>query len=100
MQCHQPGAAQLTHTQNKGCFMNAKTITSILLVFASLTAQAQNSITVIDAARVFDGERMHTNWLVAVEGSRRQFLFLFQSPTIYRVKIRRLQKYQSIYLAE
>jgi imidazolonepropionase-like amidohydrolase len=50
--------------------MNAKTITSILFVFASLAVQAQSSITVFNAARVFDGERMHTDWLVAVEGSQ------------------------------
>jgi imidazolonepropionase-like amidohydrolase len=50
--------------------MNAKTITSILFVFASLAVQAQSSITVFNAALVFDGERMHTDWLVAVEGSQ------------------------------
>lgn len=50
--------------------MNIRSIASIFLVFAALSGQAQESVTVLNAARVFDGERMHTDWLVVVEGRK------------------------------
>lgn len=50
--------------------MNIRSIASIFLVFVALSGQAQESVTVLNAARVFDGERMHTDWLVAVEGRK------------------------------
>ncbi len=55
---------------HKGCLMNIRSIASIFLVFVALSGQAQESVTVLNAARVFDGERMHTDWLVAVEGRK------------------------------
>lgn len=55
---------------HKGYLMNIRSIASIFLVFAALSGQAQESVTVLNAARVFDGERMHTDWLVAVEGRK------------------------------
>lgn len=50
--------------------MNIRSIASIFLVFVALSGQAQESVTVLNAARVFDGERMHTDWLVVVEGRK------------------------------
>jgi len=55
---------------HKGYLMNIRSIASIFLVFVALSGQAQESVTVLNAARVFDGERMHTDWLVAVEGRK------------------------------
>jgi imidazolonepropionase-like amidohydrolase len=48
--------------------MKIKSIIAILLVLASIVGNTQEPVTVLNAARVFDGERTHTDWLVAVEG--------------------------------
>lgn len=47
-----------------------KTIFSCLLlvIFSSTSIHAQEAVTLLRADRVFDGERMHSEWVVAVRG--------------------------------
>ena len=40
----------------------------LLSLLAGLPAQADETLTVLKASRVFDGESMHTDWVVVVEG--------------------------------
>jgi len=39
-------------------------------LLVSLVAQAVEPVTLFKAARVFDGEQMHTNWVVAIAGDK------------------------------
>jgi len=49
--------------------MNFEKTLLILYLLVSCTAHAEERITVFSPARVFDGDLMHTDWLVAISGS-------------------------------
>lgn len=48
--------------------MKINTLPLLFSLLASLAVQAGEPVTLFKATRVFDGEQMHTNWLVAIEG--------------------------------
>lgn len=50
--------------------MKLRSIALLLSLFVSLAAPAADSVTVFKADRVFDGEQMQTNWLVAIAGDK------------------------------
>jgi len=50
--------------------MNIKTCLLFFLLAAPLSASAAESVTVLRPARLFDGERMHDDWLIAVAGEK------------------------------
>lgn len=47
-----------------------KTTTLLFLLLGSFPVCAQEPVTLFRAARVFDGEQMHTGWLVAIAGEK------------------------------
>lgn len=48
--------------------MNLIVSVFLLVLFSLSTVDAEQPITLLKAGRVFDGERMHTDWVVAVKG--------------------------------
>lgn len=50
--------------------MKLKTTILLLTLLGPVAAQAAEPVTVFKAARVFDGEHMHGDWLVAVAGDK------------------------------
>ncbi len=50
--------------------MKLKSITLLFSILLPLATQAAESVTVFRTDRVFDGEQMHTGWLVAVAGDK------------------------------
>ncbi len=50
--------------------MNVRIICLLISFLASMSAPAAESVTLLRSARVFDGDSMHTNWLVAVDGEK------------------------------
>lgn len=50
--------------------MNVRIIFLLISLLASISAPAAEEVTLLKAARVFDGENMHVNWLIAVDGEK------------------------------
>lgn len=50
--------------------MNVRIICLLISLLASTSAPAAEEVTLLKAARVFDGESMHVNWLIAVDGEK------------------------------
>jgi imidazolonepropionase-like amidohydrolase len=48
--------------------MNLRINGLLFLFLASISAQAAAAVTLLRADRVFDGDSVHTNWLIAVDG--------------------------------
>jgi imidazolonepropionase-like amidohydrolase len=48
--------------------MRRSSFVAIVALIATIPAMAQNGVNLFRPARVFDGERMHERWVVAVEG--------------------------------
>lgn len=49
--------------------MKKVTLFIFLIFIAPISAYAEGELTLLDASRVFDGERMHSDWVVLIEGN-------------------------------
>ncbi len=65
-----PDVIQLLSSSAKtGAFMIKITISLLFMVIVMFPAYAQESVTLLRPAQVFDGEEMHSNWIVLVHGN-------------------------------